>query len=828
MFAALIGLILAAGVAIEIHGFRIGNLFAPDLWEPAGMGRFKHYICLFLVIAIPVLVFAPWCFTGLIVALATVGTVLAAGPLALLAVVYFLISASALGSRILGRAQDTSLPTQTLATLVGTAVYIFLMTLLARLPVNYPVVWVALLTLPIAWDWTGVRLRIAAWAGSVRHAELRSWGERAAAALLVFVLGMHWLVALKPEVGADALAMHLAIPANLAAQHRLTFEPSRFIWSVMPMGADWIYSIVYQIGGEAASRLVDFAMLLAIAALLYGAARRWLSRSAALLVTALFATTPMVQLVTGSLFVENLLAALILALLVAIWRLGETGNRGYLFAAALLAGGALSTKFGALAFVAFAIPFAIAETRRQWHSLSVRPARTCAVALLLFVAAAAPTYAIAYRKTHNPLYPFLNRKFPSPFLDPTVETFDSRYHAPVNPQTVYEMTFHTGNFYEARDGSFGFQYLLLAPLALAAILAIRGRPAVSAAAVGLAASIVILRSDSNARYIYSALPLVTVSFAAVLGWTASHQRALYRTLIACAIAWAGLNIYFLPASGWYHRDFYSPYTFAHHGGERYLERASPERLVIRRYNQLHPGSTLLLTADTNIADVKGEVYENSWHQWNVAIAIQHATAIPDMKRLFGQWKVESFISPTRATGVNLQPSLRDFLDRCTVSEYELGGYALSRMAAQCKGGESPIHSVHADTRPLIAVSAGAYDDFDDALHFNGDWEQNPTFTGPYRHTISFTGEAGADVQFAFTGQAVTYLFTRAFNRGFAQVRIDGIDRAIIDLYSKKTEWQASRKFTVPPGRHVIQVRATGKKSPASSGLFVDIDAFVVE
>jgi len=816
VFAALIAAILAAGVALEIHGFRTGRLFDTDIWEPQGMRRLVHYIGLFLVAAIPVMVFVPWCFAGLVAGLAAAGTVLAAGPLAPLAVLLFLISACALGSRLLGRAPDGSLPGQALATMLGTAVYIFLMTLLARLPVNYPPVWAVLLAIPIAWDRSGVRRRLAACADGARRAELRSWGERAAAALLVFVLGMHWLVALKPEVGADALAMHLAIPANLAAQHRMTFEPSRFIWSVMPMGADWIYSIVYQLGGERASRLANFAMLLALVAMLYGAVRRWLARPAALLVAALFATTPLVQLVTGSLFVENVLAALVLAMLAAIWRLGETGNRRYLFAAAILAGGALATKVGALPLVILALPFAAAEAGRHWRQLSPRPAGTCVVALLLLVAAAAPTYVIAYQKTHNPLFPFLNRKFPSPFLDHKEEV-TTGYHEPVNLRTLYDMTFHTRRYLEASDGSFGFQYLVLAPLALAGLLAIRGRPAVSAAVIGVAAAFLTLRSDSNARYIYAALPLATIPFAAVLGWTASHSRTLYRALIACGVACAGLNIYFLPASGWYHRDFYSPYTFARHGGDRYLERAAPERLVIRRYNQLHPGSILLLAADTNIADVRGEVYENSWHQWNVAISIQHAIELPAMQSLFDRWHVKYFIAPVHGARTAIQPALlRDFLDACTAPEYQLGGYALSRLTGECPGLEPH------------AWPSGTYDDFDPALHFDGDWEQTGSFTGPYRNTISFTDRPGAAVRLAFTGQGVTYVFTRTFNRGFAEVRIDGTDCGSIDLYSQKTEWQASRRFAVAPGRHEIEVRVAGRKSPASAGQFVDVDGFVVE
>jgi hypothetical protein len=63
--------------------------------------------------------------------------------LALLAVAAFLISACALGSKLLGASDDSSAENQLCATLLGIAVYIFLMTFLARLPVNYPAVYAA-------------------------------------------------------------------------------------------------------------------------------------------------------------------------------------------------------------------------------------------------------------------------------------------------------------------------------------------------------------------------------------------------------------------------------------------------------------------------------------------------------------------------------------------------------------------------------------------------------------------------------------------------------------------------------------------------------------
>ena len=73
----------------------------------------------------------------------------------------------------------------------------------------------------------------------------------------------------------------------------------------------------------------------------------------------------MVQLVTGSLFVENLLAAFLLGMMTALWRFGESGERRFLYLAAMLGGTAMATKFGAIAFLAPALLCAAVEVWRR-------------------------------------------------------------------------------------------------------------------------------------------------------------------------------------------------------------------------------------------------------------------------------------------------------------------------------------------------------------------------------------------------------------------------------------------------------------------------------
>jgi len=804
----LIWLVFVVLAGVEIYGFATSHLFAQEIWHPVGLQRLWRYSSIFALLSVPVLALAPRVYVPLVAGILLVGTALGAGPMALAATAVFLISACALGSKIV---KD-----EILATLVGTGVFILLMLAVARTQVNYPAVWAGVLLAPIALDLRGVLRRLAGWTRAIRTVQVGSGVERAALALLTFILIMHWLVALKPEASADGLAMHLAIPVNIAAHHAMTFQPGRILWAVMPTGADWAYSIVYLLGGESATRLLNLAMLLALLCLLYTAVRRWVTRATALLLVALFATSPLVQLVTGSLFVENLLAAMLLGMLTAVWRLGETGDRKFLYAGAVLAGTALTVKLSALPFLVLAIPFAALEARRHWKRTG---AVQCLVALLLLLATALPTYAIAWRKTGNPVFPFLNQKFPSPLLDRAVEIRDFRFREPLTWHMPFDLTFRTARFFEGQNGALGFQYLVLAPLAILALLAAPRRPVVCAAVVGLAAMTLVLQSEPNVRYLYSELPLLFIPFAALLAW-ARRNRILYGALIGYAVVCTFLNIYFLPASGWSHKDFYAHLAFRSDSRERFLNDEAPVRGVVEYYDRNHPHSTLLLVTENDLADARGEVYQYNWHEYATWLRIHNAETLPDMVHLVNIWKLEYFIG---RKGVNdtlgESQGLRQFLSQCTETEFEHGGVYLAKADPKCAG--------LADRASPPTAAPGVYDDFDPHIRFQGDWLRSDQSLEGYPHSVS--DQANSEASLAFEGQSVTYVFARAPNRGFAEVFIDGASKGVVDLYSKHAEWQCRyRVSALSAGRHVAVIRVVGQSRKESSGRFVDVDALIVE
>ena len=816
---AALGVLAAVLLGIVIYGFG-PEPFRNSGWTQDGRHRLLHYSLVFGAISSVLVGIVPGAFAAIAALLVVVGTAAAIGPLALLSVALFLISACALGSKLLRTGDDVSAENQIYGTLLGMAVYIFAMTFLARLPVNYPAVYLVLLAIPVAMDIRGVRRRLASWIGALRPSRPHPRLQVAALALLVFVLGMHWLIVPQPESGADSLAMHLAIPMNIATHHVFTYRPGRIFWSVMPMGADWCYTMVYMLGGEYAGRLLNFTMLLLVEALLYCAVRRSVTPTLAFVVLALFASTSMVQLVTGSMYVENFLAAMVFGTLAAAWRFGETGERRFLYAASILGGTALAIKLGGLAYLAAIIPVAAMEVRRQRQRLGVRPALAAGIAVVLLLAAALPTYAIAWRMTGNPIFPFLNQKFPSPLVDHAAVFADPRFLQALTWHTPFDLTFYTHRYFEGRNRSLGFEYLLLAPLGLAAAFVIKRRRAAGAAVVSVGGALIVLKLLPNARYLYPSLPLMLVPLAALLGWLTPGR--LRRALIVLAVVCVAVNAWFMPESNFYHEDFYERSPLSRAMRQAYIHKYAPMREIGQYMNREHLGAPILLAEGSDIAAFNSEVYVNGWHQYVNWDRMLHARTPLELSGILTGWNVHYVAAPKPHYGFAIQPrTLQEILNECATPEYQSTGFYLARIEEGCR-------RVDPSKRPPLPVQPGAYDDLDPAFVYDGPWIRDTGWDKAQLHTLTYTNLPGSKLTLAFDGGLLSYVYTRAPNRGMADVAIDGVHRATVDLYSPKTLWQYRTIFKQDRGRHLAVITVMPDKNPKSAERWIDVDGFEVQ
>jgi hypothetical protein len=130
---------------------------------------------------------------------------------------------------------------------------------------------------------------------------------------------------------------------------------------------------------------------------------------------------------------------------------------------------------------------------------------------------------------------------------------------------------------------------------------------------------------------------------------------------------------------------------------------------------------------------------------------------------------------------------------------------------------------------LATVSSGHYDDQDQRVEYKGKWWSDHQFPESSGQSITYSDKPGDTFRIAFTGSAITYVFTRALNRGIAEVRVDAAPAVRINQYSGPTKWQEKQRFSgLSAGTHTMEVRVSEDKDPVSGGLFVDLDAFEVE
>ncbi len=861
----LLRLAFCALVCLSVYGFYSGGLFEQTIWSPVGLERLILFAALYAGWFTAIILWRPRWFAPLTLLLALAYTIAVAGFGALASVLLFLFSSLVLGKLLLGsplmpqklrknarfssasavgqvpdlpsaiapetealRSPVESATDDLLALLLGVSVYMWILGWTVHFPVNYPVTYLVLLVVPLVVGRRRTAACLRRCAGLVRGVSSATRSEYALLGMAVFVLLAHWLVTLKPEVGGDALAIHLVTPSWVAAHHRWGFDFRNLAWAVMPAGADWCFTAVYLLGGEYATRLLNLGMLLVTAALLFCAVRRWLAPGPALLMVALFAASPIVQLETGHLFVENLWMAALLGAVIALWRYRESGRSACLCLTGVLAGAGMAIKVGAVAFVAPLGVFAAAELYRRRKLGERGLLRVGLLGLACFLALASPAYLTAYLKTGNPVYPFLNATFRSPYFDSTVSLVDQRFRTPLGLDTLYDATFHTHHYLESQDGAFGFQYLLLAPLSL--LLLRRNWPYLGWLALGVSVVFFVLTFQVQAylRYIYPALPLWMILIALTAATLRARDLLLYRAVLGAALAVVFLDLYFLAASNWQHKDFCLNALFDPAEVGRYIDTHAPVRRLVAYLNSNHPDAAVAFFGRNQIAGLRGQAYTNLWHSEDFLRRLRKAGSAKDCLKLTNELSLRYFIAPSNASRMVIREvAVESFLSEFTVPEFTRGEYYVARLKEEYAGEKGWQNAPSEQRAPPVALS-GSYDDYSPYIAYSGPWAREREFPRACNGTITHSNVAGAAFRSSFRGPRVTYVYTKAFNRGIAEVTIDGINKGRLDMYAPATIWQAQTSLESPgEGIHTLIVRILPQKNPASRDFYVDLDCLIV-
>ena len=622
-------------------------------WASRGLSRYVIFlvVCTLIVICGTLWSKRSPLIVGFVIAF---GLALLAGALwPLLVTLWFAVASAILGRSVLATFRIKTEENNWLTNfLIGSGVYGTAVGLLAHFTVNYTGVYGLALALPLVLGWRVIVEKVSGvWA---RFIEQNITGFRINwldVAIAVIAL-IYFVVALMPEIGHDALAMHLFIPAQMASRHEWGFDVNTYVWAVMPTLADWIFSIGYMLDGETASRLFNVGFIFILSWLVRNLVL-WAggSSASAMWAVLIFLSTPLTFTEGSSLFIESVWASFVVAGTLSILSSCSTSGKPSvdLPIAGLLLGCALAAK--AVTFTILPVLLLLLAWRyKSWHK-AIR-LHFVVLGLCLFLLIGLIPYVTAWRLTGNPVFPFFNHIFQSPYYSTAKADFAVLFNQGLRWDVFYQATFQSEKYLEAKAGASGFQWLLLLLPASFTLFTAGSRRAVALFVVGFLSIVIAFHSMSYLRYVFPAWVILTAAIGVTLDNVFSRYGIVKNLGFVVVSTAVGLNLMFLNAGGWYW-DFPLESIIDASSRDHYLEERLPMRSAVELTNRLNTGQTPVAVFGSAVtAGLSGDALYPSWYNDAFQSEIASIQSEQDLANILLERGVNFIILDSSWNGVN--------------------------------------------------------------------------------------------------------------------------------------------------------------------------------
>lgn len=458
---------------------------------------------------------------------AVAGVIAHAGLAAVLAGLLLATAAVGIGSRLADGVRSPAL-----ALLVGLAVVSAMVGWLLPFPVHRHGAYLLLALLVIALRIRALARLLRDGATSLREGASRhpGWSILAILATTVASLGL-WL----PSLNYDDNAVHLLLQAQLLSDGYYHLDVESQSWAVAPWANNVLHAVAAMLAGnEARPAVAAIWLLLGIdgarrLALALGAAPR-----AALAAAAVFAAQPFAGYFTTTMQVDGASAAILLHLAAAA--VVPVAQRPGPLAIGAICGLLLSLKTINLLFASPLLVWL------AWSSGRGARLRWTLRMVLALLPVAAPSYCYAFLVTGNPMFPFFNGVFRSPYY-PLENLRDLKWMAGVTWRAPWDLTFNSGLYGQYYAGASGLAVLAMLP---ALLVAAARKPKVRwLAAWALLVAATLFTQMQYLRYLFPAYAVL-----AVLGVVALSHLLDWRGFVAAILTVVALDAALMPTTSW--------------------------------------------------------------------------------------------------------------------------------------------------------------------------------------------------------------------------------------------------------------------------------------
>ncbi|HEY0237613.1 MAG TPA: fibronectin type III domain-containing protein [Friedmanniella sp.] len=153
-------------------------------------------------------------------------------------------------------------------------------------------------------------------------------------------------------------------------------------------------------------------------------------------------------------------------------------------------------------------------------------------------------------------------------------------------------------------------------------------------------------------------------------------------------------------------------------------------------------------------------------------------------------------------------------------------YTYDAVAVDTSDNVSPYSTSASVTMSISAKGAGTYENDDDAVTLNGAWSLVTSSMDSGGSYGSLNGTGYAEISFKTSG--IRWISRLNSYSGIADVYLDGVKKASVDLYSATTRYQqvAYEVKGLAETTHTLRVVRTGTKNASSSSTSITLDSFV--
>lgn len=505
---------------------------------------------------------------------AVVAVAVYAGVGAIFAGVLLALAALAIGMRLADGVRSPAI-----ALLVGLAVFAALVGWLLPFPIHRRWAYLLVAVLVVAWRARALATLLRDGATSLRQGALRqpAWAILVIVATTVASLGL-WL----PSLNYDDNAVHLILQAQLLADGYYRLDVQSQSWAVAPWANNVLHAVAAMLAGhEARAAVAAIWLLLGI-----DGARRLASAlgappRVALAAAAVFAAQPFAGYFTTTMQVDGASAAILLHLS-AVAAVPAARRPGP------LAIGAIGGLLLALKTVnlLFALPLLL---WLGWSSAPGLRLRWTLRMLAMLLPVAASSYGYAVLVTGNPLFPFFNAVFRSPYY-PLENLRDLKWMAGVTWRAPWDLLFRSDLYGQYYPGAAGIAVLATLP---ALLLAAARKPAVRwLAALALLVAVVLFWQMQYLRYLFPACAVLVV-----LGVVALSRVLAWRGFVAAVLVLVAVDAALMPTTSWIVRA--NPWAGLLRQGPdahaQLIREVMPERALLERVVARDPNACVLMT-----------------------------------------------------------------------------------------------------------------------------------------------------------------------------------------------------------------------------------------